>query len=187
VASTKGCHVADGLLSPLRWPPIPSCAAHPTCHPWIWPGDGRPGTAPDQGELRKDRRRPPPPAAAPVALELLGGLSKFRLSSTAPARQQAAQARARQPPATDSGASRTAEVRSARAACRHRPEAGPAALASSRSPPSPDRMGGSTPAGLLLALLVLAAVPLAAARRIRQPLRAIQAQGFALPGNLGRP
>jgi hypothetical protein len=37
------------------------------------------------------------------------------------------------------------EVRSARAACRHRPEAGPAALASSRSPPSPDRMGGSTP------------------------------------------
>jgi hypothetical protein len=73
VASTKGCHVADGLLSPLRWPPIPSCAAHPTCHPGIWPGDGRPGTAPDQDELRKDRRPPPPPAAAPVALVVVGG------------------------------------------------------------------------------------------------------------------
>jgi hypothetical protein len=78
-------------------------------------------------------------------------------------------------------------VRSARAACRYRPEAGPAALTNSRSPPSPDRIGGSTTAGLLLALLVLAAVPLEAERRIRQPLRAIQAQGFALPGNRGRP
>lgn len=97
-----------------------------------------------------------------------------------PGAPSAPQVRDTQPPATAGGASRTAEVRSARAACRHRPKAGPAALANSRSPPSPDRIGGSTPAGLLLALLVLAAVPLEAApRRIRQPLRAIQAQGFA--------
>ena len=104
MASTKGCHVADSLLSLLGWPPIPSCAVHPSCHPGIWPGDRRPKPAPDQGEIRKDRRRPPP-AAAPLALELLGALaalgkppaisphelSKLRSSSMAPARLQAAQ------------------------------------------------------------------------------------------------
>ena len=76
----------------------------------------------------------------------------------------APQARAIRPPATACGASRTAVVRSARAACRHRPEAGPAAPASSRSPPSPDQIGGSTPAGLRLALFLLAAVLVEAAR-----------------------
>jgi len=81
-----------------------------------------------------------------------------------PGAPSAPQVRDTQPLATAAGASRTAEVRSARAACSHRPKAGPAALANSRSPPSPDRIGRSTPAVLLLALLVLAAAPLEAAR-----------------------
>ena len=175
MASTKGCHVADGLLSPLRWPPIPSCAAHPTCHPGIWPGDGRPGTAPDQGELRKDRRPPPPPAAAPVALELLGGSA----SSGPPPRPRPGSRQLRPGPGSlPPQTVEPVEPRSAIGESRMPSSAGGRPCGSGQlQEPAITRSNGREHS----------AVPLAAARRIRQPVRAIQAQGFALPGNLGRP